>query len=115
MSVGVDKIGLKATISPCTQPAQMTVKIYETAIGFSITEGVHAGEEIGNWPIPGLNIEIPGLVSAGVTAGLDFSGNADNLKIEGTLDVCGEVPIVGGALCGGNIWIYVRAYVDKLV
>ena len=32
--IAVDVIGLKGTISPCTQPAQMTVEVYETDIGY---------------------------------------------------------------------------------
>jgi len=101
--IGVDVIGVKGTISPCTNPAKMTVEIYETDAGISVTEGVTAGEEIGNWPVPGLSIDFPGIASAGVTAGLEFKGNADSLTIDGTLDVCGEVPIVGGDLCASDI------------
>ena len=70
---------------------------------FHITEGVKAGEEVGKWPIPGLSIDFPGIASAGVVAGLEFDGNADELKIDGTLDVCGQIPIVGGSLCGSDI------------
>jgi len=100
--VVVDTIGVRGTITPCGGEAEAKLTIYETDIGFSYSKGIEAGEEIAQFPIPGLSVDVPIVGSCGVYAGLSFSGDASALTLSGTLDVCGTV--LGVQECGSSIY-----------
>jgi len=100
--MGIDTIGVSATMLPCASPASMSMEITEADAGIDYPiAGITAGYS-GDIPIPGLSVAIPVVGDAGVQAAVSIDGNADSFEFSLGLDACVDIPIVGSE-CGADL------------
>lgn len=85
--LGRDEIDVSATISPCSMPAYLELRVEEEKHHIGHTFGPISAEGTKDYPVPGLSIDIPKIGEAGINAALGIDGDVENLKIEIGLDV----------------------------
>lgn len=104
--VYVTKLGLKGNFQPCIAPAEMSLEIYESTIGFSYPIGVTMGQTLAEVPIPGLSVGMPSpFPAAGIFASFKMSGTIASLSFSGQLDACATAPWPIGKKCGSGLGV----------
>ena len=96
-----DEIDVSATLSPCSMPAYLELRVEEEKHRIGHTFGPISAEGVRDYPVPGLSIDIPKIGEAGINAALGIDGDVENLKIEIGLDACAKV--LGIHKCGEDV------------
>ena len=96
-----DEIDVSATLSPCSMPAYLELRVEEEKHHIGHTFGPISAEGVRDYPVPGLSVDIPKIGEAGINAALGIDGDVENLKIEIGLDACAKV--LGIHKCGEDI------------
>jgi hypothetical protein len=98
--VYLTEVGVRGVLQPCGTKATIGLTIYETTLGFSYSKSISSGTSF-DAPVPGLNVGIPVVGSAGVVAKFSFTGTVSAVRMVGSLDVCGS--ILGFKQCGSSL------------
>jgi hypothetical protein len=105
----LDEIRVSATLSPCSMPAYLTLRVAEEKHHIGHTFGPISAEGVKDYPVPGLSVDIPEIGEAGINAALGIDGDVENLKIEIGLDACAKV--LGVHKCGEDITHYLPIWI----
>jgi hypothetical protein len=97
----IDTVGFIADLEPCANPAFIDIEITEADAGVDYKLADLKAGTSEDVPIPGLDLVIPLVGSAGVVADIKVSGNADAFQLNLGLDACITSPL--GKECGSDL------------
>jgi len=100
----IDTVSVVADISPCQEPASMSLALKESRFGISYNLAHVAAREDINIPIPGVSFDIPDIANAGLDLVVRLDGDLAMMTIKLGINVCSE--IVGESVCMSSLTSY---------